>query len=115
MNAQPELPVLPAAELPGADAAARRGSSVEIASQADFDEVLRWLAELSALQIRFLHFTDGRGFSWAQQLRRRYGYRGPLRAVGQLLPDQRQMLEACGFDLPGEDRQLPRFTVGYRH
>jgi len=118
VNAPPDT-VLSAAGLAGADAEQRRTARVEIASQSDFDEVLRWLAEVSRLQIRFHHFTDGRGFSWAQQLRRRYGYRGRLEAVGSLLPDQQQMLEQCGFDLSADDSNhgsdVPRFTVGYEH
>ena len=122
MPAQPEATpeatgaVVAARELPRLTGEERAGCIAEISEQEDFLEALRWLAELSALQIRFTAFTDGRGFSWAQQLRQRYGYSGSLRATGPLLPDQQQMLEQCGFDLDPGDAQtaVPQFTVRTR-
>jgi len=48
--------------------------------------------------IEFPHFTDGRGFSIAAQLRERYQYQGELRASGYLLVDQLFYLKRCGFD-----------------
>lgn len=114
MHAPPDADIVAARELPDLDAARRARATVEISEQEDFDEALRWLAELGALQIRFNAFTDGRGFSWARQLRQRYGYSGSLRATGPLLPDQRQMLEECGFDREvNESSVVPRFTVTY--
>lgn len=46
----------------------------------------------------FPKFTDGRGYSLARQLRGHYGYRGELRATGDILFDQLQLLARCGFD-----------------
>ena len=43
-------------------------------------------------------FTDGRGYSTARLLRERYGYRGELRAIGDVQRDQLFYLAQCGFD-----------------
>jgi uncharacterized protein (DUF934 family) len=56
------------------------------------------LGELSLVAVSFPSFTDGRGYSTARLLRERYGYRGELRAVGEVLRDQLSYLARCGFD-----------------
>ena len=56
------------------------------------------LDRLAVVAIAFPKFSDGRGFSTARQLRDRYGYRGELRAVGDVARDQLASLERCGFD-----------------
>lgn len=117
MPAQPEATTMTIAarDLRELTAEQRARCVAEISEHEDFLEALRWLAELTALEIRFTSFTDGRGFSWATQLRQRYGFGGSLRATGPLLPDQQQMLEQCGFDLDpdGTPAAVPRFTVAY--
>ena len=50
----------------------------------------------SLIAIEFETFTDGRGYSVAQTLRRS-GFRGDLRAVGEVLRDQVFFLARCGF------------------
>ncbi len=49
------------------------------------------------IAIRFPAFRDGRGYSLARKLRRA-GYRGELRAVGDVLRDQIAFMERVGFD-----------------
>ena len=56
------------------------------------------LAHLSLIAIHFPKFTDGRGYSIARLLRERHGYRGTLRAVGEVLHDQLFYMLRCGFD-----------------
>ena len=56
----------------------------------------RELFELIA--VNFPRFTDGRGYSIARFLRERHGYRGELRAVGDVQRDQLFYLMRCGFD-----------------
>ena len=56
------------------------------------------LARLKIIAIRFASFTDGRGYTLARLLRERYGYRGELRAIGDVLRDQLYYLSRCGFD-----------------
>lgn len=49
------------------------------------------------IAIAFPTFSDGRGFSLARELRQA-GYRGRLRAAGELIPDQFGFALDCGFD-----------------
>ena len=53
---------------------------------------------LPLIAIHFPKFTDGRGYSSAVLLRRRYGYRGELRAFGDVGRDQLFYQRRCGFD-----------------
>ncbi len=54
------------------------------------------LPELIA--VRFPAFTDGRGLSIARLLRERYGFRGELRAIGDVIHDLLFESSRCGFD-----------------
>lgn len=56
------------------------------------------LAHFSLIAVNFPKFADGRGYTIAQQLRVRYGYRGELRAIGDVLRDQLFYLQRAGFD-----------------
>lgn len=56
------------------------------------------LSRLSLVAVHFPKFTDGRGYSTARLLRERHGYRGRLRAVGDVLHDQLFYMLRCGFD-----------------
>ncbi len=64
----------------------------------DLEPLAHELALCSLIVIEFPHFTDGRGFSLAAQLRERYQYQGALRASGYLLVDQLSYLIRCGFN-----------------
>ena len=46
----------------------------------------------------FPKFQDGRAFSAARKLRQRFGFKGELRAVGNVLRDQFLFMVRCGFD-----------------
>jgi uncharacterized protein (DUF934 family) len=48
--------------------------------------------------LEFPKFADGRAFSLAQLLRRRYGFAGELRASGDVLLDEIPLMLRCGFD-----------------
>ncbi len=56
------------------------------------------LPRFSLIALVFPKFGDGRHFSTAQLLRTRYGFSGELRATGEVLIDQMQMMERCGFN-----------------
>jgi uncharacterized protein (DUF934 family) len=56
------------------------------------------LGRISLVAVHFPKFSDGRGLSTARLLRERYGYKGEVRAVGDVLRDQLLFLERCGFD-----------------
>jgi uncharacterized protein (DUF934 family) len=50
------------------------------------------------IALEFPKFTDGRAYSSARLLRERHGFRGELRAVGNVLRDQLAFMRRCGFD-----------------
>lgn len=56
------------------------------------------LEKLALIAVDFPKFTDGRGYSAARLLRERYGYRGEIRAIGDVLPDQLFLMARCGID-----------------
>jgi uncharacterized protein (DUF934 family) len=63
------------------------------------DELAAHYGELKLLPrivIKFLAFTDGRGFSLGRKLRE-HGFKGELVAAGSLLVDQWSFLQRCGF------------------
>ena len=47
--------------------------------------------------VDFPKFADGRGYSAARLLREKYGFKGELRAVGDVLIDQLFYMMRCGF------------------
>jgi len=59
--------------------------------------------------VNFPKFGDGRGYTIARLLRERYGWKGELRAVGDIFRDQLFYLSSCGFNSyslrAGEDPQ----------
>ncbi|PTU64330.1 hypothetical protein DB032_05100 [Chromobacterium sp. Panama] len=56
------------------------------------------LPELELIAVDFPAFTDGRGYSHARLLRERYGYRGELRAIGDVWQDLLHSMAQVGFD-----------------
>jgi uncharacterized protein (DUF934 family) len=60
--------------------------------------IARDLPHFDVIAVNFPQFTDGRGYSIARLLRERYGWRGELRAIGDVLRDQLFYLSRCGFD-----------------
>jgi phosphoadenosine phosphosulfate reductase len=61
-------------------------------------EIAADLPHLGLVTIAFPKFTDGRGYSMAQLIRTRYGFKGQLRAVGDVLFDQLQLMARSGFN-----------------
>jgi uncharacterized protein (DUF934 family) len=61
-------------------------------------ELAPHLDRLALVALVFPKFKDGRAYSQARQLRERYGFRGELRATGEILRDQFLFLERAGFD-----------------
>ncbi|WP_020653475.1 DUF934 domain-containing protein [Massilia niastensis] len=56
------------------------------------------LHRFQVIAVDFPKFTDGRGYSTAFNLRKRLGYAGELRAIGDVLRDQLFQMHRCGFD-----------------
>ncbi len=57
-----------------------------------------YLDKLDVVAINFPKFVDGRGYSYARVLRERLGFKGEIRAIGDVLHDQLFFLKRCGFD-----------------
>jgi len=53
---------------------------------------------LAVIALEFPKFRDGRGYSWARMARQRLGYKGEIRAVGDVLRDQWLFMRRCGID-----------------
>ena len=83
------------------------GSAVQLEPGDDPAAIYDALDDLALVAINFPAFTDGRGFSYARDLRER-GYRGELRAVGHFIRDQMSYLGRVGFNAfqPTDDSGL---------
>ena len=56
------------------------------------------LDRFALVAVNFPTFTDGRGYSIARLLRERHGYKGELRAIGEVVRDHLFFMASCGFD-----------------
>ncbi len=54
--------------------------------------------KIALIGVDFPTFADGRGYSIAYLLRKRYGWKGELRALGDVLRDQLYYMKRCGFN-----------------
>src|SRR6266849_3027379 len=61
-------------------------------------ELAPLLDRLALVALVFPTFRDGRAYSQARQLRETHGFRGELRATGDVLRDQFMFLVRAGFD-----------------
>lgn len=73
-----------------------RGVSVPSGKKLDEWRVL--VAEVDMIFLDFEQFRDGRHYSLVRRLREQLGYRGGLRACGEVVLDQLFFLVRCGFD-----------------
>jgi uncharacterized protein (DUF934 family) len=93
--------IVPAARfIADADAFARRDAATGILwpNNRKVAELAPHLGHLALVALVFPTFKDGRAFSQARLIRERYGFRGELRATGQVLRDQFLFLLRAGFD-----------------
>ena len=68
--------------------------SSNVCALSDQDEI----SKVAMIQINFETFKDGRPFTFAKMLRKKYNFKGEIRAAGHVLPDQFVFLIRCGFD-----------------
>jgi uncharacterized protein (DUF934 family) len=80
-----------------ADALAGRETGVQVNGDDDLQQVLALQDRVSLFAVEFPAFTDGRGFSIARLLRRG-GFKGEIRAIGDVTRDRLAHLERCGFN-----------------
>ena len=69
--------------------------SIELANDADPRGLS--LTGVERVDLSFPKFTDGRAFSQAFLLSRRLGFKGEIRATGDVLVDQLAQMERSGF------------------
>jgi phosphoadenosine phosphosulfate reductase len=81
------------------EAAALGGLEVGVAIEAGpkAEAALAEVADRPLVALKFAKFGDGRAFSYAILLRERYGFKGELRAVGDVLLDEIPLMLRCGF------------------
>lgn len=68
-----------------------------VANNAKMADIEPLLGKAALIAVNFPAFTDGRGLSLARLIRRA-GFKGELRAFGNVVPDQYASILACGFD-----------------
>ena len=99
------------------------GAAVILQPTDEPEKLVPYLAQLALVVIDFPKVGEGRGFSQAQLLRQRCGYRGELRARGALKRDQLFFLARCGFnsfdldpteDLTASLAAFSTFTAAYQ-
>ncbi|MEQ1724552.1 MAG: DUF934 domain-containing protein [Sphingopyxis sp.] len=93
-----------------ADFIASNATAVRLEPGDDARALLPHFARLALVEIAFPTFRDGRGYSSARILREG-GYRGSLRAAGDILVDQIVTLRRCGFDSFAPDAPLDPVVV----
>ncbi len=88
----------------------------DLASQGALDGI-------ECINLNFPKFTDGRAYSQAFLLRRRMGFKGDIRATGDVLIDQLVQMQRSGFssavlregvDASAAQRQFERYAAFYQ-
>jgi uncharacterized protein (DUF934 family) len=72
-------------------------TAVRLEPDEDARLLIPHLDRLALIEIAFPKYRDGRGYSSARILREA-GYKGELRAQGDVLVDQIAFMKRCGFD-----------------
>lgn len=106
-------------------AAAPADSTLRIANDADLAALAAEgaLQDVARIELDFPKFTDGRAYSQAVLLRRRYRYAGDIRATGDVLIDQLVHMHRSGFssavlaegvNAEAAQRQFERYSGFYQ-
>lgn len=74
------------------------GLGVHFGPSDDLEAVAACVDQIDLIILDFPSFADGRAYSKARLLRDKYGYKGELRAAGDVLIDQVAFMRRCGFD-----------------
>ncbi|MEJ8821406.1 DUF934 domain-containing protein [Variovorax humicola] len=96
---------------------------LQLANDADPQAIEVCLNDIERIDLVFPKFTDGRAYSQAFLLRRRLGFKGDIRATGDVLIDQLVQMQRTGFssavlkegvDASDAQRQFDRFAAFYQ-
>jgi uncharacterized protein (DUF934 family) len=72
--------------------------ALTLANDADVEALADQIAAADVVALQFPKWVDGRAYSQAALLRRRLGFKGEIRAVGEVLVDMLPLLQRTGFD-----------------
>jgi uncharacterized protein (DUF934 family) len=79
----------------------------------DLESLAAHLSKLAFVAIEFPAFADGRGYSLARLLREKHDYKGDIRAIGDVLPDQLSYMLRSGFSsFKLRDSQFETYALG---
>jgi uncharacterized protein (DUF934 family) len=97
-----------------------RKVGVRIQANEGVEELAADLPRIAVVALVFPKWLQGQAFSSARILRERYGYRGEIRAVGEVLREQARFMVRCGIDAfepaDGSSPEAWSHVVGrYRH
>ena len=92
----------------------RADLGVWLSSDERAEDLQHDVGKFSVIAVDFPRFADGRGYSIAYHLRVRLGYRGELRAIGDVLRDQLFYMQRVGFDafVPRPDKNIGEALKG---
>jgi uncharacterized protein (DUF934 family) len=105
------------------DTPANSQNVLSIANNADPEALSEQLCTAQVVELHFPKFSDGRAFSQCVVLRRRLGFKGEIRATGDVLIDQLLQMQRSGFssavlradqDLAHGERLLHHFAGFYQ-
>jgi uncharacterized protein (DUF934 family) len=97
---------------------------VRIPNTEDVSGLAAEITGLPLIALEIPKFSDGRAYSQARVLRERYGYRGEIRAQGDVLHDQLFHMARCGinaFELRADQdpqdclRAFGEYDLAYQH
>ncbi|QRG04740.1 DUF934 domain-containing protein [Xanthobacter dioxanivorans] len=115
-EALPDGPVIVSAErlLSEGPALSARNGDLGVAwpNNRDVAELQPFLSRLSLIALTFPKFRDGRAYSQARLLRERFGFKGELRAVGNVLRDQVLFMVRAGFDAFSLEKEADAAAFG---
>lgn len=90
---------------------------VLVPNSADIEELAADLPRLALVALEFPKWTDGRAYSQARLLRRRWRYAGEVRATGDVVVDMLPLLARTGFDTvalrPDQSVEIAERTLGF--
>ena len=100
-------------------------NTLQIANDAELADLAASgaLQGVERIELQFPKFTDGRAYSQAVLLRRRYKFKGDIRATGDVLIDQLVHMHRSGFtsavlaegvDASAAERQFARYAAFYQ-
>ena len=100
----------PAVTLDSFLAGQTNAGAVRLEAGEDARALVPHLEQLALIEIGFPTYRDGRGYSAARVLREA-GYRGELRAAGDVLVDQIPYMRRCGFDAFAPEAPIDPVTL----